>query len=200
MLPTLQVIDFEGNRTYGILEYGLVTLQDNSIVDIHSASCVRKPMALTAHFLEHSRLTARPTDTDFGEHLPLFLRKRREGLFCAHGASVEDRLLRQYRLTPGVTGTFSEESGRATGVAWGPWIDTCKIYKRYYPSLERYGVGDLIRQFALQGRLEDVLAAHRVEAALTFHRALYDALATTVLLQHFIESFRVEHPCFLLPE
>ncbi|MDR1590945.1 MAG: hypothetical protein LBR92_03045 [Puniceicoccales bacterium] len=210
MLDTIHVIDFEGNRIYGILEYGLVTLKNNTIVEFSTASCCEKFSTQVAHFTEHSRFTGNGGDKGFEEHLPFFIKKRAEGIFCAHGASGEDRLLRRYCLTPGAiddhlknTQKVSQKNAElatatASVVTWGPWIDTYKIYRKYYPTAQRYEVAELIRHFGLEKKLEEQVAKQRLSRELTFHRAPYDALATALLLQNFIEHFQIEDICFLL--
>jgi DNA polymerase III epsilon subunit-like protein len=208
MLDTIHVIDFEGNRIYGILEYGLVTLKNNTIVAVSTASCREKFGTQGGHFAEHSRFPANGSDKNFKEHLPFFIKKRAEGIFCAHGASGEDRLLRQYCLTPGAIDDHSKNipktppqenaESATTTVSWGPWIDTYKIYRKYYPAAQRYEVAELIRHFGLMKKLEDRVGKHQLSKELTFHRAPYDALATALLLQNFIEHFQIGDVRFLL--
>ncbi|MDR1907172.1 MAG: hypothetical protein LBQ03_03090 [Puniceicoccales bacterium] len=224
MLPAIHVIDFEGNRTYGILEYGLVTLKNNVIMDISAANCCKNSSHLTAQFTEHSRFASNAKEASFEQYLPFFIKKRAEGFFCAHGASVEDRLLRRYCLTPGEISFLPGEYGTKNtqkifpqenistksqistatatesmkGISWGPWIDTYKIYRKYYPIAERYEVAELIRHFDLEKKLENLVAKHLIDPALTFHRAPYDALATALLLQNFINHFQIKDIHFLL--
>jgi DNA polymerase III epsilon subunit-like protein len=224
MLATIHVIDFEGNRTHGILEYGLVTLKNLSITDISMASCCKSLSHQMANFAEHSRFSSNEKDKNFEHYLPLFMKKRAEGLFCAHGASVEDRLLRQYCLTPGVVGSLPEQynpkstqkisvqksistqSQTSTptamaslkSVSWGPWIDTYKIYRNYYPAAECYEVAELIRHFGLEKKLKNLATKHNLAKTLTFHRAPYDASATALLLRNFINHFQIKDVCFLL--
>jgi hypothetical protein len=220
MLGTIHVIDFEGNRTYGILEYGLVTLKNNTIADLSTADCGSNSDHSAAHFTEHSRFSSNGETKSFEYHLPFFIKKRAEGVFCAHGASVEDRLLRQYCLTPGKIDSPSDEhnpqnapqtapsenpqsppstaTAAMKGTSWGPWIDTYKIYRKYYPAAERYEVAELIHHFGLEKKLRDRVAKHNLSKALTFHRAPYDALATALLLQNFINHFQIKDVRFLL--
>jgi hypothetical protein len=210
-LETIHVIDFEGNRNYGILEYALVTLKNSAITNVASAKCCQNPHQQTVHFMEHSRFIPQEKDTNFKEYLPFFVKKRTEGLFCAHGASVEDRLLRQYCPTPGtitppperqIVKNWPKPQYPATAtkpmesISWGPWIDTYKIYRKYYPTLTCYEVASLIRHFGLEKKLENL--ATKYNFALTFHRAPYDALATALLLQNFIGHFSIKDIQFLL--
>jgi DNA polymerase III epsilon subunit-like protein len=212
MLPPIHVIDFEGNRAYGILEYALVTLENGALGDIHHANCSGRGASAALHFREHSRFADGAGQLSFGEHLPLFRAKRAHGFFCAHNAAVEERLLRHHSFCPGmVRGSGGENVAAATPLAkrmadvgqwqgtWGPWIDTCKLYRKFYPSARRYGLGELVRHFRLEERLER-LALELGGEGLSFHRALYDALGAALLLLKFIELFSVDDVQFLLPD
>lgn len=64
---------------------------------------------------------------------------------------------------------------------FGPWIDTLEITRFAYPELESHSLEDLVRHFAFEERLTD-LTPHR-EA----HDALYDAVASALLLEHFLQ-------------
>jgi hypothetical protein len=88
---------------------GFVTLKNLSMTDISMASCCTSLSYQMANFAEHSRFSSNEKDKNFEHYLPLFMKKRAEGLFCAHGASVEDRLLRQYGLTPGAVRSLPEQ-------------------------------------------------------------------------------------------
>ncbi|MDR1366970.1 MAG: hypothetical protein LBJ13_03650 [Puniceicoccales bacterium] len=224
MLATIHVIDFEGNRTHGILEYGLVTLKNLTITEISTASCCKNLNHPTAYFGEHSRFSSNEKDKNFEHYLPFFIKKRSEGLFCAHGSSLEDRLLRQYCPTPGAIdplpkqrtskniqeilfqenivsqfqGSIPTVTKLQRSISWGPWIDTYKIYRRYYPAAECYEVAELIRHFGLEKKLANLAKKHNFAKTLTFHRAPYDALATALLLQNFINHFQIKDIHFLL--
>ncbi|MDR2812521.1 MAG: hypothetical protein LBB05_01875 [Puniceicoccales bacterium] len=219
MLGTIHVIDFEGNRSYGILEYGLITLKNNTIVDISSASCCKNPSGQTIHFAEHSRFPSNGEKVSFAHHLPFFIKKRAEGIFCAHGTSVEDRLLRQYCPTPGTIDCGIKNIPKPTAsrniatksqistttimaspknISWGPWIDTYKIYRKYYPAARHYEVAELIRHFGLMKKLDDWATKYNLSKTMTFHRAPYDALATVLLLQNFINHYQIKDIRFLL--
>jgi hypothetical protein len=189
----MHVIDFEGNRAYGILEYGLVTLQNNAITDVISANCCKNLSQPVSHFTEHSRFHSNCIGVNFEKHLPLFIQKRMTGFFCAHGNAVEDRLLRQYCPTPGTTITEW-----INNFSWGPWIDTHRLYRKYYPAAKHYKLAELVRYFNLEMQLENLAQGQSVGEKLTFHRAPYDALATALLLQNFINLFRINDVSFLL--
>ncbi|MDR2200755.1 MAG: hypothetical protein LBN94_01400 [Puniceicoccales bacterium] len=219
MLPPIHVIDFEGNRAYGILEYALVTLENSDIGDICYANCSESDHLAALHFREHSRFSGKAGQFPFAEHLSLFKAKRACGVFCAHNAVIEERLLRHYSFCPEMVRESDERTGgdrngltttplkeRIARVGdggarwqgtWGPWIDTYRLYKKFYPSVQRYGLKELIRHFRLEERLEN-LASEQTGEQLTFHRALYDALGTALLLLNFTELFSIRDIKFLL--
>ncbi|MDR2806566.1 MAG: hypothetical protein LBB11_00180 [Puniceicoccales bacterium] len=234
MLPPVHVIDFEGNRAYGIIEYGLVTLENSQIVAVVCDYCRPQYSPAVAQFFGHLRFPENTALTTFADCLSLFKERRQRGVFCAHNATVEDRLLCQYDFycepcpTEEIVGEpdkkpylseftgntsnlkkflgptkdslrFASPSGTAIKpISWGPWIDTHKIYKKYYPIAKSYGVKALIQHFRLEKKLENLAHKYDRGQKLSFHTALYDALATTLLLQNFIDLFRVNDVQFLL--
>lgn len=64
---------------------------------------------------------------------------------------------------------------RAPLTPFGPWHDTLRIVRKYWPAIKSCALGDLIRTFGLQPRL-DALCPGR-----TWHDALYDACAGALL-------------------
>jgi len=67
---------------------------------------------------------------------------------------------------------------RAPLTAFGPWVDTLKLVRKYWPLMESFALGDVIRIFNLQSQV-DALCPGR-----TWHDALYDACAGAVLFCH----------------
>jgi DNA polymerase-3 subunit epsilon len=216
MLPPIHVIDFEGNRAHGIMEFGLVTLENGHIKNIFYRQCCPKISPQSILFREHSRFHSNATQHFFTEYLPLFRAKRQNGFFCAHNAAVEDRLLRQYTFFPpmGKNMAFHAPSDEyqpfdktpiptqitptAAAPSWGPWIDTYRIYRKFYPAAKNYTLAELIWHFRLETELQTLVFRHANNKKLTFHRAINDALATTLLLQNFINLFHLKDVQFLL--
>jgi DNA polymerase III epsilon subunit-like protein len=219
MLPPIHVIDFEGNRMHGIMEFGLVTLEEGQVGDIFHGQSHRPTTPKSTFFREHSRFQGDAAQHSFAEYLPLFREKRQSGFFCAHNATVEDRLLRQYALCPEIGKNitahplphatpecrFSAQIQQpqlkiiptAAGTSWGPWIDTYRIYRKYYSMAKNYTLAELIRHFRLETELKSLLTQHANGKKLTFHRAIDDTLATALLLQNFIHLFRIHDIHFL---
>jgi DNA polymerase III epsilon subunit-like protein len=85
-----------------------------------------------------------------------------------------------------------------TAPSWGPWIDTYRIYRKFYSAAKHYTLAELIRHFRLETELQTLVTQHVNNKKLTFHRAADDALATALLLQNFINLFHLKDIRFLL--
>ena len=72
-------------------------------------------------------------------------------------------------------------------LGWGPWIDTRRIYEMIYKSLETYRLSSLIDTFVLRERLVELSQLHCPPLRRKAHCALYDALASALLLMHLDE-------------
>jgi len=183
----IHFIDFEGSRQSGVVEYGFVTLLRGQIVDSQTRVC--SPVG-------------RITDVDRGQHgiseelaareplfeteWSLFADLRESGPFCAHNAVVEDRFLRAVWPYPRTSPDFSKE-GKCIP-SWGPWLDTLHLYRRIYPQLESHKLSVLIQAFDLQVRLDLQASELCPPERCRFHCALYDALASALLLQRLDEE------------
>lgn len=75
---------------------------------------------------------------------------------------------------------------RAPLTPFGPWIDTLKLVRTFWPLMKSYALGDLVRTFDLQSRV-DALCPGR-----TWHDALYDACAGAVLCCHVMKLLKVK--------
>ena len=65
---------------------------------------------------------------------------------------------------------------------FGPWIDTLKIARKAWPECPSYALEDLIEILGLRQRIETLCPGRGA------HDALYDAVASAVLLEHLIEQ------------
>ena len=63
---------------------------------------------------------------------------------------------------------------------FGPWVDTLKVTRNAYPSLESKSLEDVIDTLGLRLRVEALCPGREA------HDALYDAVACGVLLEHFL--------------
>lgn len=177
----IHFVDFEGSVGSGILEYGVVTLQDGAAHGVQTRLC--RPAGriraedTAVHGLEPAALeNCRPFAEEFG----LFLGLRATGPLAAHFAGVENSLLKSVWPYPRSSPDFTRP-GRQSA-EWGPWIDTGALYRQFYPQLEEYGLAELVAVCGLQGEVDELAAQHCPESRRRYHAAPYDALAGAVLL------------------
>lgn len=183
----IHVIDFEGSRQSGIVEYGVVTLQGTEIVATQTRLCAPIGTISDRDRQQHGiSEEAASVEALFDAEWSLFAALRESGPLCAHNAAVEDGLLRLVWPYPRNSPDFSE-AGQAIA-SWGPWLDTLYLYRRIYPQLESHKLGDLIELFKLQGDLEVQAALYCPEKRQRYHCALYDALASALLLRRLYEE------------
>ena len=181
----LHIVDFEGNQKCGIVEYGVVTLLGGIVTRTATRLC-RAENDINARDIELHRI--RNEDTlncqPFSDEWELFLELRQSGPLCAHYAAVEHGLMKRTwpypRKSPDFLnlGQFSAD--------WGPWIDTCQLFQRIYPGLESYQLASLVAQFGLSDSLSELAEQHCPVERSSFHCALYDAIASALLLKYIL--------------
>ncbi len=184
----IHVIDFEGNRQSGIVEYGVATLRGQQLDSTFTGLCT--PVGTISDFErnqhridEDSFQGCKPFDAQW----ELFSKLRQKGVFCAHNASVEDSLLRSVWPCPGISRDFFD-LGEAAKLTWGPWLDTIWVYRRVYPDLESYHLETLIGLFGLQAKLDELAEVDCPAGRRQYHSALYDAIASALLLARILEE------------
>lgn len=183
----IHVVDFEGNTSYGVIEYGVATLQDGKIKACHTRLCAAEDEVSErdawVHGLRRSDTVGFPA---FKEDFALFNALRSEGPLAAHHATYEHALLKRVWPYPTAAPNFAQP-GREVAY-WGPWIDTRVLYTRLYPDLSSHKLGELVAVLALQERLDALAQTHCPEKRQKYHCALYDALAAALLLQCLAET------------
>jgi len=150
----IHVLDFEGTARSGIVEYGVATLLGGRIVSTATRLCsVREPIPLEESevhgiFAEDVEGKA-PIEADwiFFQHL------RKTGLMGSHHAPAEIGMISSVWPFPGSVPDFSLES-RPQINDWGPWVDTCKIAREWFPREHKHSLGFLIERFELSDRVE----------------------------------------------
>ncbi len=183
----IHIIDFEGCRRTGILEYGVVVMMEGQIMETATRLCGPSasidPRDSQLHGIRDADVTGKdPFEVDW----ILFSGYRRTGPLCAHHAQVEDQLLRQVWPFPGNVPDFLNGDG-AQAQEWGPWMDTRRLYEHLFPELESYQLMELIRIFHLSNNLEELAARYCPETRRRPHCALFDALASALLLKQIPE-------------
>lgn len=178
----IHIIDFEGSRQSGVVEYGVVTLLGDRIEATYSRLCSPVGTISDRDRQQHGiseELAA--GEALFEAEWKLFSGLRESGPLCAHNVAVEDGLLRSVWPYPRSSPNFAEDA--QSTASWGPWIDTLQLYRRIYPQLESHKLGDLVKLFSLEVELTTQAELCCPEKRGRYHCALYDALASALLLR-----------------
>ncbi len=188
----IHILDFEGSYASGIVEYGAVTLLNGQVVDCATRVCrpdgVITPVERSQHGIEHDvALREKPFHIEWDR----FVNLRKSGPLGAHHASVEQRFLKGVWPYPPASPDFRQAGGECAD--WGPWVDTRQLYTRVYPDVESHSLGKLIATFNLQARLDAFALAHCPPERSRYHCALYDALASALLLIYLCTQRGFEH-------
>jgi DNA polymerase-3 subunit epsilon len=177
----VHVLDFEGTRRTGVIEYGVVTLREGLLESTSTGLCRSRediqPEDINVHGIDQAMIAV---EVAFENQWNLFSQLRATGLLVAHHASVEGNLLKETWPYPRLTKNLKQ-------LSWGPWIDTRRIYERLYKGLETYRLSSLIDRFALRKRLAKLSQLYCPPQRRKTHCALYDALASALLLMRLDE-------------
>ena len=178
----IHVIDFEGSRASGVVEYGVVTLLDGGVSEVRTRICAPKgghiPEAETrVHGIGRAQTAGA---APFELERELFMNLRSSGPLCAHNAAFEKHLIKSVWPYPRSSPDFLN-AGRDVA-DWGPWVDTLRLYEQIYPQMPEFGLGALLKRFGLTAELDALAAAHCPPERSRYHCALYDALGSALLL------------------
>lgn len=181
----IHFLDFEGNATSGIIEFGVVTLRGGELAATRTRLCAATgriaPEDAAVHGLQEPDLwEAEP----FSDEWEYFAGLRESGPLAAHFAHAENYLLRNVWAYPRSAPDFARPGKTAT--EWGPWIDTGRLYPQFFPALGEGKLEQLVAANGLQPVLDGLAAKHCPADRRQYHAALYDALAGTLLLQAFL--------------
>jgi DNA polymerase-3 subunit epsilon len=182
---SIHVLDFEGGRRSGIIEYGVATLLQGQIIAAHTRLCAPAGPVAASESAVHGIAEADAAQAEsFSAEQALFAGLRQTGLFAAHHAPIERALLRRAWPVPPAAPDFAAANpALAPRLAdWGPWLDTRRIYESLYPTLPSYQLMDLAKTFTLTAELERLAAHHCPAHRRRPHCALYDSLAAALLL------------------
>jgi DNA polymerase-3 subunit epsilon len=187
----IQVIDFEGSRQSGIVEYGVATLVGRSIAATYSRICAPVGTISDLDRAQHgiSEEIAGRTEP-FDREWSLFSRLREAGPFAAHNVAVEAGLIATVWPYPKKCPNFAEPGVEAAD--WGPWLDTLRLYRRIYPGMEAYGLEALVQAFDLQEELKRQAELFCPAGRRRYHCALYDAMASALLLGRLFSEPELE--------
>jgi DNA polymerase III subunit epsilon len=103
---------------------------------------------------------------------PEFKKRLAGAIVVAHGKGTEKRFLRAF-----------------PGHGFGPWIDTLLLARATWPELPDHSLGTLCETHGLAA------AVHALVPEKSWHDALFDAVASLVLLAYLVETHRLaDHP------
>lgn len=158
-------IDFEGNITNGINQYGIIKIYNKKIISFYHGTTMNN------------------------NAWNLFSKLRKKGPFASHNSSIEYNLLKKYwPFCPKVKNFFSKQL--IINNEWGPFLDTYLIYKLIYPNLVSYKLLDLINLFNLKNDLNKISNQICNKNNNKPHNALFDAIAGSILLIHQLDIIK----------
>jgi len=183
----IHVIDFEGSRRSGILEYGVAALENGTVTFTETRLC--RPLGkVDEHDIAIHRIRPEMADRypPFSEEWELFSGLRQKGPLAAHFAGTENHLIKSVWPYPPASPNFVWPGEQLAD--WGPWLDTGRLYERVFPETESANLESLIVAFGYQEELDQLAAEHCPADRCLYHAALYDALAAALLLIKLLEN------------
>lgn len=153
------VVDLEATGTGSnakIIQVGIVILQDGEVVDTYETD-INPHETITPHIqkltgISNQRLRKAP---DFSQVAEEIYRLIEDAVFVAHNVKFDGNLLAESLFFEGYD-------------LWTPRVDTVELAQLFFPTLEKYGLGNLAEELGLE-----------LEQA---HTAIADAMATAQLL------------------
>lgn len=174
-------IDFEGSRTSGILEFGVVEVVGGRLASTRTRLCQATGRISSEDSAVHGLLENEvAAQAPFADEWQYFAELRERGPLAAHYAGVENALLKSVWPYPRNSPDFARPEKSV--IEWGPWIDSARLYAQFYPQLASGKLEALVAACGLQAQLEAHAAEHCPADRRHYHAALYDALAGALLL------------------
>lgn len=178
----LHVVDFEGSRRTGVVEFGVATLLGGRVVGLRTGLCaplVPVPGAETrCHGLADADLAGR---RPFSAEWPLFNELRGSGLLASHQASVEAALLAATWPHPAAVPAVSETD--VAEAQWGPWVDSLALARLRLPSLPDHALASVVAALGLADELAALAEALCPPGRRRAHCAGFDALAAALVVR-----------------
>ncbi|MGJ8673404.1 3'-5' exonuclease [Rubritalea sp.] len=100
---------------------------------------------------------------------PSIKRRLKNKAVVAHGHGTEKRFLHAF-----------------PGHGFGPWIDTLQLSRAAWPELPSHSLGDLCKALDLEEKVTELVSEK------TWHDALYDAVASIILLEKIVSDFQLD--------
>jgi DNA polymerase-3 subunit epsilon len=173
---TFTAIDFESagtapGKTDAPVQIGTCTWNlDNNVTDtwisyIHTDQDITWS-AQKVHGITHEDLRDAPRLMLLW---PSIKRRLKNKAVVAHGHGTEKRFLHAF-----------------PGHGFGPWIDTLQLSRAAWPDLPSHSLGDLCESLNLTDKVNATVPEK------TWHDALYDAVASIILLEKIIDGFQLK--------
>jgi DNA polymerase-3 subunit epsilon len=99
---------------------------------------------------------------------PELNRRLSNRLVVAHSCGTEKKFLRVFAMHQ-----------------FGPWVDTLKVARAFYPGLPSHTLGDLLKRFVLEDQVRELCPGRE------WHDALFDSVAALVLLRYVIKEAKL---------
>ncbi len=189
----IHVIDFEGSPQCGIVEFGVVSLRGAKIESKHTRLC-RPKAAIPRNEQALHRIDSETAQQEapFLAEWDLFADLREQGPLAAHFASAENSMLKSAFPYPRLSPDWTNPPRKIA--LWGPWLDTGGLYRDFGDDGSSLKLEDLVLRHELQDDLDGLAEKCCPDGRIGYHRALYDALASTLLLINYCQELCDEKP------
>ena len=178
----IHFLDFEGSHSAGVVEYGVAVLQGGEVAATATRLCrPRGPIRAEDTAVHGLDAAATAGAAPLADDWELFAGWRQRGPLAAHFAGTENGLLKEVWPYARQSPDFARP-GSATN-DWGPWVDTGRLIPQMFHGIGSAKLEDLVTRFALADELEALAALHCPPQRRRYHAALYDALASALLLR-----------------
>jgi len=151
-----RVIDFEGSFRTGI--------QQASIIDFKNFQVIN-----TKEYIG--------SDGRFSDWLLENTHHCQIDYWVAHNVPVEKNMVNKH--TPYRNNLNRNEST----TNWGPWLDTLKVYKSLYPSINNYALNNLRKNFIDAYKIEVLANKYCKRTQKKIHHSMFDSIITFLLLE-----------------
>ncbi len=180
----IHVIDFEGGPQCGIVEFGVVTLRGYSIESVATRICRPKTAISRREQAVHGIGTSEAvSERPFKDEWERFAKLRETGPVSAHFASAENSMIKSVFPYPRKSPSWVDKNRSVA--KWGPWLDTGVLYRDKSDKTNSLNLEELILRYGLQTDLEDLGRAYCPVGRQGYHCALFDALASALLLCNY---------------
>ena len=173
---TFTAIDFESagtasGKTDAPIQIGTTTWSINDGISDTWVSYIAtdKPITWAAqkvHGISKDDLKNAPK---FMQLWPDIKKRLADKAVVAHGHGTEKRFLKAF-----------------PGHQFGPWIDTLQLSRAAFPELASHSLGSVCEELQLTEQIKAIVEGKH------WHDALFDAVASVILLKHIIKTFQLE--------